>query len=214
MSSPNNGLGWRGFQEPSTAGADFNAQSFLVWSILSRIATTTLVEVKAVTNDGGVSPIGFVDVQPQVNQVDGAGNAVPHGIIYRCPYLRVQGGANAVILDPQVGDVGIMVFASSDISSVTANKGRANPGSRRRFDMADGLYLGMAMGGAPTQYVRFSSGGIEIHSPSTVTIVAPNVQITGDVAITGALHNNGTNVGSTHKHGGVSPGGSDTGGPH
>lgn len=41
-----------------------------------------------------------------------------------------------------------------------------------------------------------------------------NMTITGNVAITGAsLTHNGKNVGSTHTHTGVTPGGSDTGAP-
>jgi hypothetical protein len=169
--------GFNGFQRPGTAASDFNAQAFMVQALLKRLATCTLAKVMAVTNAGGVSPVGFVDLLPLVNQVDGAGVAVPHGTIYKCPYFRLQGGANAVILDPQVGDLGIALFADRDISSVTANKGQANPGSARRFDMADGLYLGGVLNAAPTQYVQFSDAGITLHSPTLVKLEAPDVQI-------------------------------------
>jgi hypothetical protein len=169
--------GFSGFQPPDTAGSEFNALRFFVQSLLERVSTATLVKVEACTNDGGLTPVGFVDITPLVNQVTGDGVAVPHGTIYHCPYFRIQGGANAVIIDPEPGDLGIAVFADHDISSVASNKGQANPGSRRRFDMADGLYLGGFLNGAPTQYVQFSAAGIKIDSPTLVNLVAPDVQI-------------------------------------
>ena len=144
---------------------------------LGRVHTATLVKVVGVTNDGGVSPVGFVDIQPLVNQLDGAGVAIPHGTIYKCPYARLQGGPNAIILDPQVDDIGIAVFAERDISSATANRSTANPGSQRRFDMADAMYLGGVLNGEPTQYVQFSDAGITISSPSAVKLEAPDVEI-------------------------------------
>lgn len=200
--------GYQGAQSAGDGAGDFSAQSFLVRQILSRVNTCTMVKIVAVTNAGGLSPVGFVDVQPLVNQVDGAGNAVPHGVLHHLAYFRLQGGTNAVILDPQVGDIGIAVFADHDISSVVANKGQANPGSWRRFNMADGLYFGGFLNAPPSQYVQFITGvGINIVSPTKVTITAPETDIIG------LLKNNGVNVGSTHEHGGVQTGGSNTGAP-
>jgi phage baseplate assembly protein gpV len=43
--------------------------------------------------------------------------------------------------------------------------------------MADGLYLGGVLNGTPTQFVRFSTTGIEISSPTQVKMVAPDVLI-------------------------------------
>ena len=178
----NNEQGWRGFQEPDTSGSDDKALSFYIWSLIARISTATLVKVESVTNAGSDSPVGFVSVQPMINQTDGAGNSVQHGIIYECPYFRLQGGSNAIILDPQVGDIGLMVFADRDISSVIANKAVSNPGSRRRFDMADGLYIGGMLNGTPTQFVEFSATGITITSPNNVTVNAPVTNVNSTTA--------------------------------
>ncbi len=167
-----------GFQTPNAAASEFNAIAFIVQSMMNGMATATLVKVQAVTNSGGVAGSGYVDIQPMVNQVDGAGIAVPHGTIYRCPYMRAQGGTNAIILDPKVGDTGIAVFADRDISSATANKAPSNPGSARRFDMADGLYLYSIVTGTPTNYVRISDAGIDITSPHEITLTAPTITLT------------------------------------
>ena len=176
-SSPQNSAGIQGLQFPEDGGSDFNAIVSIVKSILSRIATTTLVQVKAVTNDGGVAAVGFVDIQPLINQVDGDGNAVAHGTIFGVPYQRAQGGANAIILDPQVGDIGIAVFASRDIGGVIAKRAAANPGSNGRFRWSDALYIGGVLNGVPTQWVRFSNEGIEIHSPTAIKLQAPVITI-------------------------------------
>lgn len=176
MGSPTD-VGYLGFQRSNTAATSYGAFAFMIRSMLARVHTSTLVKVMAVTNDGGVSPVGFVDVLPLVNQVDGFGVAIPHGTIYKCPYLRLQGGGNAVILDPQVGDIGVALFAERDISSVAANKALANPGSKRRFDMADAIYQGGLLNGDPTQYIQFSAAGITIHSPTQVKLEAPDVKI-------------------------------------
>lgn len=158
-------------------GPEFNRDTFLVAQLIARVNTATLVKIISVTNAGGVSPVGSVDVQPLVNQIDGAGNAVPHGVVHNLPYFRLQGGANAVILDPQVGDIGLAAFCSRDISSVKANKAQANPGSRRRFSMSDGVYVGGMLNGTPTQFIAFSGSGIAITSTTKVTVTAPEVDV-------------------------------------
>lgn len=171
------GPGYFGTQERGDAASEFNALAFLVRSLLDGLHTITVCEVKSVTNSGGLSPAGFVDLHPLVKMVDGDNNAFDRAVIYRCPYQRIQGGANAIIMDPEPGDIGIAVFADRDISSAIANKGPANPGSARCFDLADAMYIGGVVNGTPTQYVQFSAAGIRIHSPTLVKIDAPDVQI-------------------------------------
>ncbi len=214
MLLPSNPSGASSFQEANTASSEFNMLNFLIWSVLSRVNTCTMVQVMTVTNSGTDIPAGFVDIMPLVNLVDGAGNVVPHGTIFKCPYFRLIGGTNAVILDPVAGDIGLACFADHDISSVIANQAQSNPGSWRRFDMSDGLYLGGFLGKAnPTQFLQFSASGINVTSPATVTITAPNINLVGNVASTGTLTNNSKNVGSTHEHSGVTAGGNNTGVP-
>jgi len=80
-------------------------------------------------------------------------------------------------LDPKVGDIGIALFADRDISTVTATKKQATPGSRRKFDMADGLYIGGVLNGVPVQWIEFSEAGINITSPTAISLNAPDVNI-------------------------------------
>jgi hypothetical protein len=208
-----NASGYRGRRDDTSDTSSFNALSFLVRQILNRISTATVVRVVAVTNAGGLSPVGFVDVLPLVNQVTGGSVAVPHAVVHHLPYFRLQGGSDAIILDAKVGDLGLAIFADHDISSVKVTRAQANPGSRRRFSKADGLYVGGFLNGTPSQFVQFTDTGITITSPGRVTINAPTITLNGDVAAIGAFTSNGVDISSTHVHGGVSVGGADTGVP-
>lgn len=219
---------------PQSTWGEFNNMAFMVQQALGKMQTATLVRIESCTNAGGLSPVGYVDVTPMVNQLDGQGNPTPHVTVYNVPYFRLQGGANGIIIDPQKGDIGVAVFASRDISQVKNTKKQGNPGSHRQYSFADGMYLGGMLNGTPTQYIQFSTAGIRIHSPTQVKIDAPDVLIeaqtveinaststtittptftvNGNATITGTLHGNGIDLG-THHHTGVTVGGGNTGGP-
>lgn len=171
---------------PASAAGEYNTITFLIRSILSKANFSTLVRVISCSNSGGLSPVGTVDVQPLVDQVDGLGNSVPHGAVYGLPYARIQGGANAIIIDPQPGDIGIAVFADRDISGVKAKKGQNVPASGRRNSMSDGLYIGGYLNGTPSQYVQFNASGIFITSPTAVFIDAPSVEVNATTATVNA----------------------------
>ena len=213
-----NSQGRSGQADLDAVASEFGALSFLINQTMNGRNFAQLVKIIKVINAGELTTTGFVDVMPLVNQLDGQDNAVPHGVVYNLPYFRVQGGANAVIIDPQVGDIGLAVFADRDISAVKASKAQANPGSMRRGSYADGLYLGGFLNGAPSQVVRFTSDGIHVTSPTAVHIVAPTINSDGDWRHTGKIMASidviadGVSL-KTHTHGGVSPGGSSTAEP-
>lgn len=180
-----------GQQGPNTSTSEYNVQAFVVWSILARVRTILLAKVVAVSNDGSVAAPGTVDVQPLVNMLDGQNNATPHGTIFGLPYCRLQGGGNAVILDPKVGDIGLVGICDRDISAVKSSKQAANPGSARKFALPDGIYIAGLFGDTPSQTVRFSEAGIEIKSAAEVKIVAPTVRVEGDLHVTGDVTGEG-----------------------
>lgn len=175
-----------GQQRPPNVIGDVNQISQLIQSALTKMQTATLVRVEACTNAGGLSEVGFVDVTPLVDQIDGNGIATPHATVYGIPYRRIQGGANAIIIDPEPGDIGICLFANRDLSKVKAAKRNAPPGSFRTFSFSDGMYLGGTLNATPTQYIQFNSAGITIHSPTEVTVSAPTVTVTATTATVNA----------------------------
>jgi len=199
---------YTGQQTVHSDGSDYNAMEFLVNSIINKLATTMLVKVIAVSNNGEVSPVGTVDVQPAVHQTDGIGQTTEHGIINGLPYFRLQGGTTAVILDPKIGDIGVAVFCSRDISAVKATKDVGGPGSRRKYDWADGVYIGLCLGDAPTQYVRFHDDEIEIKCNTKVTVTSPIVSLSGALQVAGevtAMFGGASVTLSHHVHGTGSP---------
>lgn len=180
-------------QTDADVATGYAALEFTIRSILNRTATAELVKVKSCTNSGGVSPYGFVDVVPMVNQIAGDGSSIPRGVIYRLPYQRIQGGHNAVIIDPKAGDIGLAVFAMRDTSAIKADPVRAvalatgtdgtPPGSARVYDPADGMYFGGFLNGAPTNYVRVSDDEIEVHHGTKVIVTAPEIDLTASTVV-------------------------------
>lgn len=232
--------GYFGRQQPEDASSEYNALAFVVRSIIGQHNFVALVKVINVTAPGGLALAGTVDVQPLVNQLDGRGNAIAHGVVNDLPYVRAQGGLNAIVMDPKIGDIGIAVFCDRDSSSAQASRDVANPGSARRSDMADGIYIGGLLNAVPNQYVMFTDAGIKIVSPSLIDmeapeidLVAPVVKINASTSVTmttpiftlnGDMHSTGTITGDTdvigggkslksHKHTGVASGGSVSGPP-
>ena len=217
----------QGLLQGATPWGDYNNIVFVINQTLAKMQTATIVKVMACSNAGGVSPVGTVDVLPLVNLIDGSNppNPTKHTTIFGVPYLRIQGGANALILDPQIGDLGIAVFASRDISKVKSTKAQANPGSWRQYDWADAMYLGGLLNGTPSQYVQFGSGGVTIVSPTAITLQAPSIALVGAVAQSGGdvtmaqnltvadvTIGDGTSL-HTHIHSGVTAGSDNTGEP-
>ncbi|KDD79083.1 Gp138 family membrane-puncturing spike protein [Glaesserella parasuis] len=171
-------------EEQSSGGV--GELGFIVGSLINRIQTVTLVQVKAV-NATGVAPVGTVDVQPMVAQLDGEGKAHAHGVIHNIPYFRLQGGSNAIVIDPQVGDIGMCGFCSRDISSVKANKAPSTPQSLRKFDYADGLYFGGFLNGVPEQYIFFKDSGIDVVATGEVYIKGSKIKLDAPVETTNSL---------------------------
>ena len=206
--------------QPSNAGQaglattfdEITRLQFVVGQMIAEMQTVALVEVIGVSNDGGLSPVGTVDVRPLVHQMAGNRTAVPHGIIYKIPYMRLQGGANAIILDPQIGDIGMCGFCSRDSSTVVATRKAALPASLRKYNWSDGLYIGGFLNGTPTQYIRFYDDGIDIVSPTKVRIISPNVEMTGDLTAASVTTTSGISL-DEHTHGGVQTGSGNTGQP-
>lgn len=163
---------------PQVEQSDFNTTVFLIYQGILKVQTMMPVQVLACSNAGGLSASGTVDVQPLINQMSGNRQPTPHGKLSKMVYQRVQGGPNAVIIDPVAGDIGFAIFCSRDMSAVVKAKGRANPGSFRHHNFADGIYVGGILNGVPTRYVRFTPEGIFVVAPDKVTVQAPEVDVT------------------------------------
>lgn len=174
MTTPTSRDGYSGQWNPQDSASDFNNVMFAIQQALGSVRTCGPVRVKKV-DATGIGPVGFLDAEPMVNMLDGAGNAYPHGTIFKLPYFRLQAGGHALIIDPKPDDIGIALVADRDISAVKAARARANPGSFRRFSLADGIYIGGILNKAPEQWVHFRDDGIHVFSPWRITLEAPSI---------------------------------------
>jgi hypothetical protein len=189
-----------GQQGPEDSSDEFNAITFLVRQMLSRLDVAKLVQVVGVLG-GGVAPAGTVDVLPLVNQIDGAANSVSHGTVFGLPWSRTQGGKNAVICDPQVGDVGYVVCCDRDTSAVRATGKQANPGSLRQFDVADGVYAGGCLNVAPDQYLIFTATGVRLVDKNGNSVALDNSGITATDLTGNVISTSSTGITLTPKAG-------------
>jgi hypothetical protein len=168
-----------GQKTPYDTTSELNEIVFIIRQQLARMNIMKLVKVVAVHNVGGVAAAGTVDVQPLVSQIDGNNNAQPHGTVSGIQYFRLQGGTNAIICDPAVNDIGYVVCADRDSTNIGVSQSKAvTPGSFRKWDLQDGVYVGGVLNAKPKQYIQFTSTGI------TITDVNGNTIVTGATGIT------------------------------
>ncbi len=196
--------------------AEFEA---IVRSLMGKNHTLMLGEVMAITQEASsTAAVGYLSVRPMVFMVDGSNNNYARATINNVPFFRLQAGGNAVILNPKVGDIGLIAYCERDISMVKRNKKQAAPNSRRQFNINDAVYLGGMLNGVPTQYVQFADNKIVVKATSEIILDAPQVTATGKFTASSIIESLTDVITKaislfSHKHGGVQTGGSDTGEP-
>lgn len=206
---PSNGA-VKGNKRLTSGSSEFNAMEFLIRNtILGLVNTAIPVIVTAVDAGGAGAATGYVTVKPLVCQVDGFGETLDPAELFRVPYARVQGGIAALVVDPVPGDIGLAVFCKSDCSNVRQEQNTpVQPGSFRKFSMSDGFYIGGFLNKVPSVFIEVKQDqSIIITATAGVTVNAPTVTVpSGDVIASGVslVH---------HVHGGVQPGGGNTGQP-
>ncbi len=176
---------------PTDTSSDHNVIAFIVRQMIAKLETTKLVKVVAVHGGGSGAVPPTVDVLPLVSQIDGFNNAVPHGTVYGLPVMRLQGGRCAIVVDPVVGDVGYVAVADRDISNAKADPGeQVTPGSNRKFDLADGIYVGGILNGAPDTFILLRQDGsfamLDAHG-NVLETSASGFAITGNLTVSGDI---------------------------
>lgn len=163
-----------------------------------RLATVTAVH--------GEAPNLVVDVLPLVADVRSSDRTIIQGSqIYSIPVWRLQRGGSAIIMDPVVGDIGLIAVSDVDISVARATRKESVPGSLRTHSQSDAIYFGGVLNGQPTQFIEFADGAINITSPNPVnitcskaTVIAPDgvefttplAHFSGDIKADGNITDN------------------------
>ena len=211
-------------------GSEFNAQVAMINTLINRRVNTCIpVRVDSVQKGGDGSGALYVSATPLVCQMDHDGKALPMVSIPRLPYLRLQHGSAAIICDPEVGDVGLAVFAKQDCSTLNGGTEPVAPGSFRAFDMSDGFYLGGFWGKAPQTYIWLDSQSqsikikaktltvetdtLTMNVSGDMTVNCPKVRINGAMDVTGNVMSGSVSM-QDHTHMGVRAGDESSGRPN
>lgn len=166
-------------------------------------------------------------VQPAIVQITTGEEQVGRGQIASVPVLQLGGGGFVLYYPVKTNDTGWIIACDRDISLYKQNYKTSAPNSFRMHNFADSWFVpDTLLNGVNlidssklclqsydgTLGITMGDGELDIIAP-TIKLTAPNIALIGDVAITGNFHNNGTDIGSNHRHTGVQTGLSDTGPP-
>jgi hypothetical protein len=165
----------------------------------------------------------YVDIAPQIHQLSHDDKPIEHATIYNVPALELAGGKCAIILKPQVGDVGVALICHADISGFKNSSGRKSPPvSNRHNSYSDSIYLGCLYRKEASTFMvveddKITITGKIVNINADTVKVSKNIEIGGSMTVAknissmGMVTNMGKNIGATHTHIGVMPGNGVTG---
>lgn len=193
------------FTPTSAQASESESLAYIFQMLLSGYFFIEIAKVVAVR---GVAPNLVVDVLPLLSRVDSSGAMIANSTIYDLPVWRLQRGNSAIIMDPVVGDIGWIAVCDRDTSLVRSNRKESIPGSKRKHNKSDAIYLGGILNMPPTQFIEFADGAINITTPNPVNIkcssanitapdgvnvTTPTMHVTGNITAGGDItDNNGT----------------------
>ena len=218
-------------------GSEMNAQIAIIETLIKqRVNTCIPVRVDSVEKARDGSGARYVSATPLICQTDHDGKALPMVTIPKLPYFRLQHGSAAVICDPEVGDVGLAVFAKQDCSSLNGGAEPVAPGSFRSFDMSDGFYLGGFWGKTPKTYIwldsqsetikvkakqldvevetfELNAQSVNLNVQGDFNVNCPKVKLTGALDVAGHVMSGSVSM-QGHTHRGVKAGDESSGIPN
>lgn len=169
------------FTPTSAQVNDPESLKFTFERLLSGAFFIELVKVQAVR---GTAPNLVVDAIPLVTRTDQSGAMIQNSTIFNIPVFRLQRGSSAIIMNPVVGDIGMIAICDRDTTLVRANRKESVPGSGRKHSKSDALYLGGFLNDQPTQFIEFADGAINITTPNPVNITCSSATVTAPDGVT------------------------------
>lgn len=146
---------------------------------------------------------GRVNVKPLLNRRLRDGRTEEMPVVPDVPVWFPSGGGASITWPISNGDGCLLIFAERSIDEWKGSFDEEAPDDPRRHQLADAIALvGLKPDMEPGQGIVLTMGGV------TLTVSDGGVAIEG-----GQVTHNGTNIGSDHVHGGITPGGANTAGP-
>lgn len=224
-----------GTQDVYASTTAYNAENEHIKKALSALETVFLARIVSCSSsgEGGSKTVNAV---PLIAKVDANGNAQPTPTYVELPHYRFQAGTGALIIDPEVGDIGVFVVCKRDISNINSQTEKTQvPNTFRAFSPSDSVMIATIHTKSPETWIHIkpqqkeivikADSGVTINTSSKVTVNAAEVDInaaltklSGNLEVAGTIQSQDQITGAginfnTHVHGNVQSGSSDTSGP-
>lgn len=202
-------------------------------------AVNTCLPGTILSYDAG-SQMATVQPMYKLRQPDGTEEEMP--ILNAVPVIWPRSGGASMTFPVKRGDGCLVMFNQRSIDEYKSDGKVSTPLDPRAFDLSDAVaimgFVSFGAGGGSDSAVEIKFGSstitvkedsVEVEGPA-ITIKGPttvegNLEIQGDFTVTGGgggvvnvnspgLFHNGKNIGDSHTHSGVQPGGGNTGAPN
>lgn len=150
------------------------------------------------------------------------GQKISRAQLSNIPVFRFGGGGFFIRFPIKPGDFGWLKATDRDMSLIMQRGGLEDwPNTLRQHSFSDGMFFPDTLkswvidgANADALVIQSLDGSVcvSLHS-GKVKIEATDIEVVGNMSVTGTMTNNGVNIGSTHVHSGVDAGPSNTGGP-
>ena len=150
------------------------------------------------------------------------GQKISRAQLSNIPVFRFGGGGFFIRFPVKAGDFGWLKATDRDMSLIMQRGGLEDwPNTLRQHSFSDGMFFPDTLkswvidgANADALVIQSLDGSVcvSLHS-GKVKIEAADIEVVGNMSVTGTMTNNGVNIGSSHVHSGVQSGTSNTGGP-
>lgn len=159
-------------------------------------------------------------VQPaitgEITGANGATTAVQLPLLVDVPLVFPRAGGFALTFPVRAGDECLVIFACRCIDGWWQSGGVQPPAESRMHDLSDGFAI-LAPTSQKNALGGVSGAAVELRTQAGDAFISldasGNITLKGNVQVQGSIKCNGANIGDTHTHPGVEPGGGSTGTP-
>ena len=139
-------------------------------------------------------------------------------ILINVPVQFPRGGGFSLTFPVKKGDECLIVFAERALDSWHKFGGLQDPNAKRFHSLSDATAM-VGLSSLPNKVPNYDpvntqikkddgsavisvneDSSVSVEADANVTITAPSINLIGDLTVTGAMTNNGVDVGSTHTH--------------
>lgn len=175
----------------------FNQANTINYAINQRMLAVNTIQPCKIT---AVNSDGTYDLILLVNYLDAKNKPLPTPELYNIPPMKIGSYNYGIIIPYKEGDTVLVGFCQRDITNVKKNWTKQNPASLRRFNLQDGIILGLLTNTPQKIFIQIDDTGITMTAPnlpinincqdanitsSTTTVTSDTTTVIGDVVLGG-----------------------------